>query len=163
MTKLTIVLVMLTFSSLWAQKQSTTLWESGNAFLVHCDESNPQWIALHWDTANRAAQLNACALWLTGFRQGVELLQQLRPPKSPSAAEARANKEDAQFLEKQYGIKPNLEFNLENICIAEDITNDQLRLVVIRWMKDNPTKLTQHGAFLAYAALQSAYPCKSTP
>jgi hypothetical protein len=162
MTKLTIVLVMLAFSSLWAQKQSTTFWESGNAFLAQCDESNPHWIALHWDAANKATQLNVCSIWLTGFRQGIEMLQQLRPFKAPSTAETKAAKGYDEYLEKQFGIKPDLVFKSENVCIPDDVTNDQLRLVFIRWMKDNPTKLMQHGAFLAYAALQSAYPCKST-
>jgi Rap1a immunity proteins len=159
----TIIVAALLISALSAsaQKSSTALWETGNSFLAQCDESNPHWAALQWDAANKATQLNICSLWLTGFRQGIELLQQIRPFRAPSTAEAKANTEHDEYLKKQYGIMPDLAFTEENICIPEDVTNDQLRLVVIRWMKDNPTKLTQHATFVGYSALQSAYACRN--
>lgn len=142
------------------QVEHPSLWDSGNAFLAQCDESSPNWVALSWDTRNKAAQLDMCTLWLTGFLQGVEVLQQFRPFHPPSQAEAKADAEYDKFLKTQYGIEPDFEVSQDNVCIPGDSTNNQRRLIVVRWMKDNPKKLTLHGAYLAYAALQSAYPCK---
>jgi hypothetical protein len=97
-------------------------------------------------------------MWIRGIRQGVEVFQQIRPPKVSSAAELNAGKAYSEHLTK-LGIVPALILPDGDICIPDDVANDQLRLVVVRWMKDNPTKLGQHGAFLVFAALASTYQC----
>lgn len=142
-----------------AQEKSPILWDSGDAFLSHCDETNPRWIALSWSTSERAEELNICHLWLVGFMQGIEVLQQLRPAPKPSAAEIKVGADYEKFLKDKFGISPDLTFDPKNICIPETATNEQLRLVVVKWMKEHPNKLGQHASYLAYAALQSAYLC----
>ena len=139
-----IVLVLaftLTIQAFGQQSQdSKAFWETGNAFLNRCDENNADFAQL---SANDKQWVTiACDYWLEGIRQGIEMIQQIRPEPAPTSPLAeKYNKEYLEFLKKQYGIDPDFSTPSGNMCIPHDVTINQLRLVVVQWMKSNPTKL----------------------
>jgi len=46
-------------------------------------------------------------------------------------------------------------------CAPESgLNNGQAARIVVKYLKDNPKKLHQHGTILAIAALMKAYPCE---
>jgi hypothetical protein len=158
---MTIVLVLvftLTIPAFGQQNQdSKSFWETGNAFLDQCDEDNAFFIQL--PPKDKQTWILICNLWIQGIRQGIEMTQQIRPePPPPSPAAQKYSKEVHKFNEK-YGIEPSFSVPAGNMCVPGDVTVNQLRLVVVQWMKTNPTKLGQHGALLTYAALTNTYAC----
>lgn len=142
--------------TLGQQKEaSPAIWESGNAFLSQCGESNAAFAQL---SANeKLTSVVVCDSWMAGVRQGIEMTQQMRPLVPDSPAVQKQNRETVEDLKKR-GIEPAFS-TPNNMCIPDGVTIDQLRLVVLQWMKANPTKLDQHGAWLTYAALTNTYPC----
>jgi Ssp1 endopeptidase immunity protein Rap1a len=58
------------------------------------------------------------------------------------------------------GIKPIVVVPIGNACIPDEIRNNQLSLVVIKYMKDHPDKLTTHAALLAIAAIKTEWECQ---
>jgi hypothetical protein len=46
------------------------------------------------------------------------------------------------------------------ICFPDGVTLRQVRLVVEKYLADNPDKLNQDASWLAFAALYLAFPCK---
>jgi len=60
---------------------------------------------------------------------------------------------------KTFGLTPVV-FPDGDLCLPSDATNEQYKLVVIAYMKNNPTLLGQHAAILAIAALKTAWVCE---
>ena len=88
------------------------------------------------------------------------MTQQIRSDTAPASPMAQKHdKEYQEFLKKHYGIDPDFYTPSGNMCIPDEVTVNQLRLVVVQWMKTNPTRLDQHAAWLTYAALTNAYVC----
>jgi hypothetical protein len=154
-----VVVFALTIPTLGQQNQdSKVFWDTGNTFLSRCDENNADFAQL--PAKDKQMWTLVCNFWILGIRQGIEMTQQIRPePPPPSPAAQKYDKEYQEFLKKQYGIDPAFDAPSGNVCIPEDVTVNQLRLVVVQWMKANPTKLGQHGAWLTYAALTNTYAC----
>src|ERR1019366_4141895 len=96
-----IVLVLaftLTIQAFGQQSQdSKAFWETGNAFLNRCDENNADFAQL---SANDKQWVTiACDYWLEGIRQGIEMIQQIRPEPAPTSPLAeKYNKEYLEFL-----------------------------------------------------------------
>lgn len=44
-------------------------------------------------------------------------------------------------------------------CIPNEVTNGQIRRVIVKFLKENPEMLHEHGTFLILLALQKAFPC----
>jgi len=142
------------------QNSQPAFWESGNAFLNRCDENTADFAQL--SAQDKQWWISMCDSWIQGIRQGIEMTQQIRPKESTtSPAVEKHNKETVELLKKQYGIEPSFFTPFGNTCIPEKVTVNQLRLVVVQWMKANPTKLGEHGAWLVYAALTNTYACAS--
>lgn len=141
------------------QSSQSAFWETGNAFLSHCDENNAVDFA-QFSAKDKQEWILICDFWIMGVRQGIEMTQQIRPEQPTSSAQQAYNSELNKYLES-LGIKPGFSTPTENMCIPEDITVNQLRLVVVQWMKANPTTLSEHGAWLVYAALTNTYRCPS--
>ena len=158
--RLIVTLLFLVLASILSSAQDKApMWSSGNAFLRACDASSPIWIGSNWRANDRSMWLMNCDTWVTGVRQGMEVLQQMRPPEQLSPEKKKAEEAQERELEKE-GIKPMLSMPNKNVCIPENVTNEQLRFVVIKWMKDHPEALAQHAAFLTVAAITSTYPCQ---
>jgi len=137
---------------------SKTFWETGNAFLDRCDENSADFAQL--PAKDKPTWTFACDVWIQGIRQGIEMTQQIRPESAPASPEAeKYNREYQGFLKKKFGIDPDFSTPSGNMCIPDSETVNQLRLVVVQWMKANPTKLGQHGAWLTYTALTNTYAC----
>lgn len=159
---MTVVLALaltLTIQVFGQQKQdSTALWETGNDFLSRCDESSADFAQL--SANDKLTWTFGCDVWIQGIRQGIEMIQQIRPEPAPASPEAeKYNRDYLEFLKKKYGIDPAFSSPSRNMCIPDNVTVNQLRLVVVQWMKANPTKLGQYGAWLTYAALTNTYAC----
>lgn len=154
MTALLVVAFTLAIPALGQQKEaSQAIWESGNVFLRQCDDNNADFAQL--SAREKQVSILVCDFWVEGIRQGIEMVQQERPATPVSPAVQKENKAYVEDLKKE-GIEP---LYTHSMCIPNDVTVDQLRLVVLQWMKANPTKLDQHGALLTYAALSGTYPC----
>jgi hypothetical protein len=139
-------------------QNSKPFWETGNAFLNRCDENNADFAQLSANDKQMVAI--TCDFWIEGIRQGIEMVQQIRPEPAPASPSVeKYNKEYLDFLKKEYGIDPAFSTPSGNMCIPHDVTISQLRLVVVQWMKSNPTKLGQAGSWLTYAALTNSYAC----
>jgi hypothetical protein len=137
-------------------QDSKVFWESGNDFLNRCDENSADFAQL--PAKDKQTWILVCDFWIQGIRQGTEMTQQVRPEPAPASPTAQKHDEEYQgFLKRHYGIEPDFSISSANICIPDDVTVNQLRLVVVQWMKANPTKLGQHGAWLTYAALTRSY------
>ena len=149
----------LTIQAFGHQRQdSKAFWETGNAFLNRCDENNADFAQL--SAKDKQTWTLMCSLSIQGIRQGIEMTQQIRQETAPaSRAAQKYDKEYEEFLKKQYGIDPDFSFPSGNMCIPDEVTVNQLRLVVVQWMKTNPTMLAQHAAWLTYAALTNTYVC----
>ncbi len=159
---LTIGLVLvftLTKPTLGQQTQdSSAFWETGNSFLGRCDENSANFAQL--SAKDKQTWTLVCDFWIQGVRQGIEMAQQIRPEPAPTSSTAKKyDQEYQEFLKKQYGIDPSFSIPTGNMCVPEGVTINQLRLVVVQWMKVNPTKLGQQGSWLTYAALTNTYPC----
>jgi len=139
------------------QDSQPAFWESGNAFLSRCDESTADFAQL--SPQDKQSWILMCDFWIEGIRQGIEMTQQIRPDPANSPAAEKQNKEMTELPKKRYGIEPVFSTPFGNICVPENVTVNQLRLVAVQWMKSNPTKLGEHGAWLAYAALTNTYAC----
>lgn len=137
-----------------------TLWESGNAFLSNCDENGADFAQL--SPRDKQTWILVCDVWVQGIAQGIGVTQQYRPePPAPPPAILKQNKQEAEYLQKMLGPGAAISTPNGNMCIPSDVTSNQLRLVVVQWMKANPTTLGNHGARLVYAALTNTYVCAS--
>jgi hypothetical protein len=132
-------------------------WETGNAFLNRCDENSADFAQL--PAKDKQTWAFVCDFWIQGIRQGIEMTQQIRPEPAPASPAAQKDAKEYQRFLKKYGFDPDFSTPSGNMCIPDDVTVNQLRLVVVQWMKANPTKLGQHGAWLTYAALTNTYAC----
>lgn len=160
MLMLSLALVIAILSGAALAQSKGAMWVSGNALLANCDETSPTWVGNGFrDPTDRSGLLLTCSLWLTGLRQGVDLLQQFRPAVRPSPAEGK--QVEKRVKEMKSGGQKFFALPNADACIPHDVTNDQLRLVVIKWMRDHPTELTEHGALLAYSAIVLTYPCET--
>jgi hypothetical protein len=161
LTAITVALVLVSTLTIQASGQQNedpqAFWETGNSFLNRCDENSVDFAQL--TAKEKQTWIYVCDFWIQGIRQGIEMAQQIRPelPRPSPAAEKFA--EQTQEFNKKFGFKPDFSVPSGNMCIPEDVAVNQLRLVVVQWMKTNPTKLGQHGAWLTYAALTSTYDC----
>lgn len=128
------------------QKSQPGIWESGNVFLQYCDETNTDFVRLF--SQDKQMLTVVCNFWVLGIRQGIEMSQEVRPePPAPPPAIVKQNKEQADRLEKLFGPGSWIDTPARNMCIPNDVTPNQLRLVVIQWMKANPTKLKERCLF----------------
>lgn len=93
----------------------------------------------------------------------MEIEDQLRPNTHllPANAQKAHDQTGADYLADlaKLGIKPSVVMPSGNTCIPDDVPNDQIALVVIKYMKDHPDKLTTHAAFLALAAMKTEWEC----
>ena len=123
-----------------------SLWVSGNDFLRLCE-------------APKGEYEIACGYWLLGVQHGMQLEDQFRPEhKNSSAEDAVAKTRQAQLT--KLGIGPSVSFPVGNLCLADSVTNAQIKLVVIKYMKDHPTQLNTHAGLLVVAALKDAWGCR---
>lgn len=154
------------------QSEQKPLWSSGNDFLHWCDETDPlppaQMLTVKLPT-NVEWQLRSgvCDTWINGIAEGIEASEQFRPtPDYPADPEIiELEKERAKSLEdlsKTLGLS-ELSFKNDYFCLSDGVPTDQLRHVVIKWLKDHPTKLTEQGGLLVYAALKDTYNCTKKP
>jgi Rap1a immunity proteins len=141
-------------------------WASdGNSLLRNCDETAPG-----FPSGSAASQFVQCDFWIAGMMQGVELSQQLDvdplrskaatvlpPPAQAQEERDKANLDFAKELSK-LGIQ-GVAIPDADMCIPATVPVDQLRRVIIKWLKDNPTKLNQEAAMLTFAALRNTYAC----
>jgi Ssp1 endopeptidase immunity protein Rap1a len=157
--KALIVIALLLSSAVSAPSDSAgddfNAWKNGNNFLRSCDGASSHRLGMR--PADSQLFDGLCAVWLTGVRQGMEVEDQFRP-KHVSTDEASARAEIDYY--KKLGIK-GLELPNENACIPEEVPNDQLKLVVIKYMKDHPGLLNMHAAVLTVAAIKNEWPCRS--
>ncbi len=122
-----------------------SLWVSGNDFLRLCE-------------APKGEYEIACGYWLLGVQHGMQLEDQFRPEhKNSSAEDAAAKTRQAQLT--KLGMSPSVSFPVGNLCLADSVTNAQIKLVVIKYMKDHPTQLNTHAGLLVVAALKDAWGC----
>jgi len=47
-----------------------------------------------------------------------------------------------------------------NFCGKPGLTNGQLARIFVKWLSARPERLNEPAVFLAYAAWESAYPCR---
>ena len=139
----------------------------GNNFLSHCDETNALF------PASEMARVNAlipCDSWITGLAEGSILkmktdVDPLRSKVGLLSPEAKklieANQEAAAHIAAQLDAMGAERISTpdSDMCLSPSIPVDQLRRVIIKWMKDNPKLLNQKAAELAFAALRNTYPC----
>jgi len=156
-----IVLALLTSGTCLAQQKP--LFESGNAFLQNCDDSSPAWITTYSTHDAKVTQELVCTVYLLGFRQGMEVTEQINPIDHPKLSAAEKKQAEARVTEVQklLGDSKPLMIPSSNVCIPDSVTNDQIRLVVVKWMKDHPELLNMHAAHLTFAAITSTWPCSS--
>ena len=148
----------LTIPAFGQQNQdSKAFWETGNSFLDRCDENNVDFAQL--STKDKQTWTFVCDFWIQGIRQGIEMTQQIRPEPPPPSPVAQRLDQAKEENFKKLGFDPAFSIPSSNMCIPEDVTINQLRLVVVQWMKANPTKLGQHGSWLTFAALTNTYAC----
>jgi Rap1a immunity proteins len=88
------------------------------------------WLYSVCNSADQQGQL-ICKMWISGFQSGMFSSQQL----------ARANK-----------LKPAT-------CIPNNVTGDQARLIVQKFMSDNPKYRQLSAELVAAYALEIAFPC----
>jgi hypothetical protein len=149
--------------------RDAVFWASdGNSLLRNCDEASPG-----FPTGAVARQyLIYCDSWITGIRQGIELTEstdvdalrskvKLTPPSPEVEKLEEANSKASLDLLKEVekmGVTPVATPDAD-MCIPLSVPPDQSRLVVIKWLKDNPKQLGQPASLLAFAALRNTYPC----
>jgi hypothetical protein len=126
--------------------RTTVLWASGNDFLRLCEAPKGEYEA-------------ACGYWLVGVQHGMQLEDQFRPEHKSSSAEVAINKVRVEQLARA-GKKPSVSFPNGDLCIPDSVTHSQMRLVVIKYMKDHPTQLNSHAGLLVVAALKDAWVCQ---
>ena len=148
----------------------TAFWASdGNSVLRNCDGASPG-----FPTGAFVARqyLIYCDSWITGIRQGIELTEltdvdalrskvKLTPPSPEVEKLEEANSKASLDLLKEVekmGVTPVATPDAD-MCIPLSVPPDQSRLVVIKWLKDNPKQLGQPASLLAFAALRNTYPC----
>jgi hypothetical protein len=51
-------------------------------------------------------------------------------------------------------------FNKYYFCVPNGVTGEQLRVVTIRYLKNNPEKLQADGSSLIFTALGEVFPCE---
>jgi hypothetical protein len=138
-------------------------YATGERYLQVCDSTYVGWEGAKWSKQESENMSTMCLAWLVGLRQGFEVLQQLRPlarQREITPEEIRLNKENAEMLRKQFGIDPDFETTLVDICIPDDVTNSRTQLVFVKWLHDHPKQLSVHASYLLYTALTEAYACK---
>jgi len=144
----------------WTASQAAPFYTSGNDFLRVCDPDGAFARSLPPDV--QLTTNSFCTMWVVGVVQGLGIEDQLRPvpiSKGDREQQDKAAKEYQQFLEKQFGIKPDVTLPNADICIPADATNMQYLRVVLAYMKSHPESLTSHAALLAVAALKNAWAC----
>jgi hypothetical protein len=89
-------------------------------------------------------------------------LRHERPALPPKAQKAQDEMNAAALADwAKLGVKPSAVVPIGNACIADEVTNEQIRLVVVNYMKDHADKLTTHAAMLAIAAMKTEWVCQS--
>jgi hypothetical protein len=73
---------------------------------------------------------HTCAIWISGFQAGVLMAR--------IAAEATQDR----------------------VCLPDGFTGEQARLIVEKFMRDNPAVLHKSATVVAMSALFEAFPCK---
>jgi hypothetical protein len=140
------ILMVLMLVGVAAAQTTPALWASGNDFLRVCE-------------APKGEYEIACGYWLLGVQQGMQLEDQARPRHKNSPAEDAAGRlQMAQFA--KMGIKPGVSGPDGDVCIPDSVPNAQVRLVVIKYMKDHPASLNTHAGVLVVAALKDAWVCQ---
>ncbi|HVB35466.1 MAG TPA: Rap1a/Tai family immunity protein [Patescibacteria group bacterium] len=141
------------------QKQtSESFWATGNTFLSWCDEDGANLAQL--SSTDKQTWITLCNVWVSGVSLGSQVVQQLRPEPTVSREVQELNDEELKRL-KKLGLRPGsiLRYPRGNLCIPSSAPTNQLRLVVVRWMKTNPAQLGWDAATLTYAALADTYAC----
>jgi hypothetical protein len=72
----------------------------------------------------------ACTSWITGFKAGLAAAQAMAEEKRPSP-----------------------------LCLPKQVTGDQARLIIVKFMKDFPNTLHHSASVVAFSALRFAFPC----
>lgn len=149
---------------------TSLLWSGdGNNFLARCDETDSLF------PASQAARINGmitCDSWIAGLAEGILLTQTtdvdpLRSELGLLSADAKkliaANQEAAANIAAQLNASGAEQIATPDadMCLSSSIPIDQIRRVVIKWMKDNPKNLNQSTPLLVFAALKNVYPCQS--
>ena len=132
------------------------IYKSGNDFLRICDDGSSYRRGLSAE-ANSMKEL-VCIYWLTGVRNGVEVEDKFRPKHTPTKEEEARDRATVDSLLKS-GLKPAFEMPDTDLCIPEAVDITQIKLVVIKYMKDHPGALTTHAGYLAIAAMKAQWPC----
>lgn|SRR5208282_1701539 len=140
------LVLLLSLSSVSLGQTSAALWESGNDYLRLCEAPKGEYAVV------------ACGYWLVGVQHGMQLEDQFRREHKSSPAEVAAAKAQVDQLNK-LGIKPSASFPAGDLCLPDSVTNAQIRLVVVKYMKDHPTQLNTHAGLLVVAALKDAWAC----
>jgi hypothetical protein len=47
------------------------------------------------------------------------------------------------------------------ICMPSEVSFEQMRRIVVRWLNEHPEALHKSGTYLVIDALQETYPCKA--
>jgi hypothetical protein len=127
-----VAVVILAVSAVGQQTDKTFFFSSGNQFLRFCDEQSSFRMA---EPAESNQLWNAmCTAWFVGIWQGVQVEDQLCP-------------------------KPQQKLD-RNACVPDNVTNDQMRLVAVKYMKDHPGNLELDASMLAIAAIKIEWPCR---
>ena len=90
-----------------------------------------------------------------GFLSGSVLLESCEDPaRRPECARYIEGVLDAHSYDlSRFG-------NPRDFCIPEDMTIEELEGVVVKWLKDHPTKLRVTGGTLVVLALTDAFKCR---
>jgi hypothetical protein len=117
-----------------ASLSSTT----GSVLLTKChtaekmDEASPKLNDIEWGAAN----------YCLGFIQGVVDTDTMW-----------------QFAEDQKRDRPS-SLPISHYCLPDNYSWSQVTRTVVKWLEDNPTKLSDAGFAVVHNALVAGYPCK---
>src|SRR5262249_21655830 len=75
----------------------------------------------------------ACTSWISGFKSGLFAAQEMAEGKGAS-----------------------------RLCLSNQVTSEQARLIIVKFMKDYPNTLHYSASIVAFSALEMAFPCKNS-
>jgi hypothetical protein len=168
--KITLLLVAICLaSSSFAQEpkpapKDPAFYHSGNDFLSHCDDSSVYMLSLN--RSGKELWAVVCNYWAAGVMQGMAIEDNIRPEQTVSGGNAktqqmlRDNEEAFKNAMAAQGIKA-LSYPDGDVCVPDDVTNDQIKMVIIAYMKAHPGELTRGAASLAIAAFKTGWVCKA--
>jgi hypothetical protein len=64
-------------------------------------------------------------------------------------------------MQREEGLRPHPQLELDrNACVPDGVTNGQVKLVIIKYMKEHPGNLDIDAGGLAIVAIKLAWPCR---